>query len=157
MTEHHHEAAEANGHERPTWIVRLALGVGGIILLAFALIAWQMHMDFGGRFAMVLPWIVVVAILLGTAAVIESITSTVWITLIGGLFVVIAAFLIAGRFTVEFDAPAHSVFMVDRFTGEARLCNQQTCRSLGDADSSSTTEKVSFTLPQLPKPAAAKH
>src|SRR6516225_3365051 len=113
MTEHHHEAAETNGHERPTWLVRLALGVGGIILLAFALIAWQMHMDFGGRFAMVLPWIVVVAILLGTAAVIESITSTVWITLIGGLFVVIAAFLIAGRFTVEFDAPAHSVFMVD--------------------------------------------
>lgn len=157
MTEHHHEAAESNGHERPTWLVRLALGVGGILLLAFALIAWQMHMDFGGRFAMVLPWIVVVAILLGTAAVIESITSSVWITLIGGLFVVIAAFLIAGRFTVEFDAPAHSVFMVDRFTGEARLCNQQTCRSLADADGSSAVEKVTLSLPQLPKPAAAKH
>jgi hypothetical protein len=156
MTEHHHEAAEANGHERPTWLVRLALGIGGIILLAFALIAWQMHMDFGGRFAMVLPWIVVVAILLGTAAVIESITSTVWIALIGGIFVVIAAFLIAGRFTVEFDAPAHAVFMVDRFTGEARLCDRQACRNLSDADGSSAVEKVTLSLPQLPKPIAGK-
>ena len=157
MTEHHHEAAESNGHERPTWLVRLALGIGGIILLAFALIAWQMHMDFGGRFAMVLPWIVVVAILLGTAAVIESITSAVWITLIGGLFLVIAAFLIAGRFTVEFDAPAHALFMVDRFTGEARLCDQKTCRSLADADGTYAIEKVTLSLPQLPKPAAVKH
>lgn len=156
MTEHHEAAAE-NGHERPTWIVRLALGVGGIILLAFALVAWQMHMDFGGRFSTVLPWIVVVAILLGTAALIESITSAVWITLIGGLFVVIAAFLIAGRFNVEFDEPAHAVFMVDRFTGEARFCNEQTCRSLPEADGSSVGDKVTLTLPQLPKPALGKH
>jgi len=155
MTEHHHEAAEANGHERPTWLVRLALGVGGIILLAFALVAWQMHMDFGGRFGMVLPWIVVVAILLGTAAVIESITSAVWISLIAGIFVVIAAFLIAGRFTVQLDEPAHGVFTVDRFTGETRFCDRQGCHNLADADGS-PMPNVTLTLPQLAKP-AIKH
>jgi hypothetical protein len=156
MTEHHHEAAESNG-DRPTWIVRMALGIGGIILLAFALVAWQMHMDFGGRFGMVLPWIVVVAILLGTAAVIESITSAVWISLIAGIFVVIAAFLIAGRFNVQLDEPAHGVFTVDRFTGETRFCDRQGCHSLADADGS-PMPKVSLTLPQLPKPmVAGKH
>lgn len=157
MSEHHETVAPANGgHERPTWIVRLALGIGGIVLLAFAVIAWQMHADIGGRAAVVLPWVVVAAILLGAAAVIESITSVVWISLIAGIFAVIVAFVIAGRFSVDFDAQAHSVFVVDRYTGDVRLCNPQSCRGLPDADGGSPATSISLPLPHLPARPATK-
>ncbi len=149
--EHEHE-----GHERPTWLVRLALGVGGIVLLVVALVAWQMHADFGGRAAIVLPWLVVAAILLGAAAIIESITSAVWITLIGGVFAIVVALLIAGRFSLEFDSQAHSVFVVDRLTGDVKLCSPDACRALPDSGDT-PSPSISLSLPHLPfKPQAAK-
>ncbi len=144
-----HETHASENHERPTWLVRLALGIGGIVLLVVALVAWQMHADFGGRAAVVLPWLVVAAILLGAAAIIESITSSVWITLIGGVFAIVVALLIAGRFYTEFDAQAHSVFIVDRLTGDVKLCSQEACRALPDSGDSSTPS-ISLSLPHLP-------
>jgi len=120
-------------HERdgkPGWAVRLALGVGGIILFLGALAAWQMQDRFGGTWAVALPWLVAGGILLGAAAIVESIGTPVWVTLIGGVFLLAAAFIVMGRVTVALDQQAHSAFIVDRFTGEVRVCNMDGCRDL---------------------------
>ncbi len=151
--EHHHEEGSS-----PTWIVRMALGVGGILLLTFAFFAWQMHLALGGMAGAVLPWVVVAAILLGAAAIIESITHTIWITLIGGIFVVLSCVVLAGRFTVEFDANAHAVFEVDRFTGETRLCSRTGCETLPADDEAARAPSITLPMPKvLPPQQPAKH
>ena len=146
-TEHvHHE-----GRSTPTWLVRMALGILGILLLAFAIVASQTHMNLGaaGTF---LPWVIVGAILLGAAALIESITSTVWVTLIGGIFLIFAAFILAGRISVEFDAVDHAVFEVDRFTGETRVCTMNECRVLPGTDESVKPPEIRLPLPKVLPP-----
>lgn len=120
---------DGNGRE-PNWAVRMALGVGGILLLLGALAAWQMQDKFGGELAVALPWLIAGAILLGAAAVVESITTEVWVALIAGVFLLAASFIITGRVTVALDQSAHSAFVVDRFTGEVRVCNAMGCRDL---------------------------
>jgi hypothetical protein len=160
MSEHEeHEHAHHEHEERssPTWIVRMALGVGGIILLTFAFFAWQMHLNLGGTAGAVLPWVVVAAILLGAAAIIESITHTIWITLIGGIFVVLSCVVLAGRFTVEFDANAHAVFEVDRFTGETRLCSRTGCQTLPADDDAAKAPTITLPMPKVLAPQPEKH
>lgn len=117
---------------RPAWWVRLLLALGGIALLAGAIYAWQMQDSFGGRYAMMLPWLIVGAILVGGAAIVESITAEIWVTLIGGIFILLAAYVISGRVDVQIDAAAHQAYVVDRFTGQVRICNgvTATCREV---------------------------
>jgi hypothetical protein len=124
VVEHEHD----NGS--PNWAVRLALGVGGIVLLLGALAAWQFQDRIGGQMAITLPWLIAGAVLLGAAAIVESITTEVWVTLLAGIFLLAAAFIVTGRVNVQLDASAHSVFVIDRFTGEVRLCNAMGCRDL---------------------------
>jgi hypothetical protein len=114
----------------PGWAVRLGLGVGGIVLLLLALAAWQMQGQFHGSLQLVLPWLVAGAIILGLAAVVESITTAVWVTIIAGFFLMAAAFIITGRVTVALDQSQHEVYVVDRFTGEVRVCNTSRCTDL---------------------------
>jgi Na+-translocating ferredoxin:NAD+ oxidoreductase RnfD subunit len=139
MTEHEtdhvihdtvHDTIVEHDNREPNWMVRIGLAVGGLLLLAGALAAWQMQDKFGGSLATALPWLVAGAILLGAAAVLESITTEIWVTLLAGVFLLGAAFIVTGRVTVQLDQPAHSVFVVDRFTGEVRVCNPVGCRDL---------------------------
>ncbi len=124
-----HDTVVEHDSREPNWMVRIGLGVGGLLLLGRAL-AWQMQDRFGGGLATALPWLVAGAILLGAAAVLESITTEIWVTLLAGVFLLGAAFIVTGRVTVQLDQPAHSVFVVDRFTGEVRVCNPAGCRDL---------------------------
>lgn len=132
--EHVHDVTHDVVHDRderePNWMVRIALGVGGLLLLLGALAAWQMQDRFGGQFAVVLPWLIAGAVLLGAAAIVESITTELWVTLIAGIFLLAAAFIVTGRVTVQLDQQAHSAYVVDRFTGEVRICNSGGCRDL---------------------------
>jgi hypothetical protein len=129
--EHCHDTTHDIVHDNgsPNWAVRLGLGVGGIVLLLGALAAWQMQ-DRLGALGLALPWLIAGAVILGAAAVVESITTEVWVTLIAGVFLVGIAFIVAGRVTVQLDQPAHSIFVVDRFTGQVRICNTVGCREL---------------------------
>jgi len=133
VVDHVHETSHDIVHERdgsPNWAVRLALGIGGVILFLGALAAWQMQERFGGAFAMALPWLVAGGILLGAAAIVESVGAAIWVTLIAGIFVLATAFIVTGRVTVQLDQQAHTAFIVDRFTGEVRVCDMNGCRDL---------------------------
>ncbi|HEY2069097.1 MAG TPA: hypothetical protein VGG48_06050 [Rhizomicrobium sp.] len=126
----HDTVIEHNSGREPNWMVRIGLAVGGLLLLAGALAAWQMQDKFGGTLATALPWLVAGAILLGAAAILESITTEIWVTLLAGVFLLGTAFIVTGRVTVQLDQPAHSVFVIDRFTGEVRVCGMTGCRDL---------------------------
>ncbi|MBU6472740.1 MAG: hypothetical protein KGJ75_17690 [Alphaproteobacteria bacterium] len=112
------------------WGVRLFLAVGGVALLAGALAAWQMQDQFGGRLASALPWLIFGAVVLGVAAVVESITTEVWVTLIAGFFLILIAYVVTGRVNVQLDQQQHAAYIVDRFTGETRICSVEGCRDL---------------------------
>ena len=124
VVEHDHD----NGS--PNWAVRLALGAGGVLLLLGALAAWQFQDKLGGQMAIALPWLIAGAVLLGAAAIMESITTEIWVTLLAGIFLLAAAFIVTGRVMVQLDEPAHTVFVIDRFTGEVRVCNTIGCHDL---------------------------
>lgn len=125
-----HDRVIEHDNGSPGWAVRLGLGVGGILLLLLALGAWQMQNKFGGSLQMALPWLVAGAIILGAAAIVESIGTAVWVTIIGGFFLLAVAFIVTGRVTVALDQVQHSAYVVDRFTGEVRVCNVDGCRDL---------------------------
>jgi hypothetical protein len=125
-----HDRVIEHDNGSPGWAVRLGLGVGGIVLLLLALAAWQMQGEFHGSLQLALPWLVAGAIILGLAAIVESITTAVWVTIIAGFFLMAVAFIVTGRVTVALDQAQHNVYVVDRFTGEVRVCNPGGCRDL---------------------------
>jgi hypothetical protein len=138
VVEHHVDHVHDTLHDRvvehdngaPNWAVRLGLGVGGVILLLAALAAWQFQDRFHGSLGMALPWLIAGAIILGLAAIVESITTEVWVTIIAGFFLLGIAYVVTGRVTVAVDQLQHTAFVVDRFTGEVRACNTNGCRDL---------------------------
>lgn len=142
----HHDTIHDHVVERdgsPSWAVRLGLGVGGIILLLLAVGAWQMQDTFHGSAQMVLPWLVAGAVILGLAALVESITTAVWVTVIGGVFLLLAAYIVTGRVTVALDQAQHEAYVVDRFTGEVRVCSAMGCRDLPGFEKPSVNMPVS--------------
>ena len=130
--DHIHDTVVEHEHDNggPNWAVRLGLGVGGILLLLGALAAWQMQDSFHGSLQLALPWLVAGAVILGAAAIVESITTEVWVTIIAGFFLLGIAFVLTGRVTVALDQVQHSAYVVDRFTGEVRVCSAMGCRDL---------------------------
>ena len=125
-----HDTVVEHDNGGPNWAVRLGLGVGGIVLLLVALAAWQMQDRFHGSLQLALPWLIAGAVILGAAAIVESITTEVWVTIIAGFFLLGIAFVLTGRVTVALDQVQHSAYVVDRFTGEVRVCNAMGCRDL---------------------------
>jgi hypothetical protein len=125
-----HDTVVEHDNGGPNWAVRLGLGVGGIALLLGALAAWQFQDSFHGSLQLALPWLVAGAVILGAAAIVESITTEVWVTIIAGFFLLGIAFILTGRVTVALDQVQHSAYVVDRFTGEVRVCNMTGCRDL---------------------------
>ncbi len=162
----HHDRTHDHGHdhkvettrvihddaEEPNWPARLALGVGGALLLVLAFAGWQMQDLLPPYFGKAVPWIGLLAVLLGGAAIIQSVTSEFWIALVAGIALVVASFIIAGRVNVQLDASAHAVFIVDRFTGEARICSAKGCQTLpGFAGASVALPQVDIKR-EAPKP-----
>jgi hypothetical protein len=167
--EHFHETTHDIVHEHdnsgPNWAIRLALAVGGVALLAAALAAWQMQDQFGGKLAMALPWLIFGAAVLGVAAVVESITTAVWVALIAGAFAVLVAYIFAGRVDVQLDQQQHAAYIVDRFTGETRICSEMGCRDLAGFGGPSVALKLpsmnqmheAMKKPAAPVPATPAH
>jgi hypothetical protein len=84
----HMEEGELQRIERdqsPTWILRLAMALVGIVLLIGAFVAWQMHWMVGGLYGAMLPWVLMLAVLLGAGAIVESIKTGVWMALLLGI------------------------------------------------------------------------
>jgi len=110
------------------WSVRLAFGIAGLVLLAGAFVAWQFRDAMGGSVAEALPWIIAAAVLLGAGAIMESVTTEIWIALIVGLFALAITFVIVGRISVHPQGQA--IYVVDRFTGDVELCDANACKVL---------------------------
>jgi hypothetical protein len=129
---HESDLQKVERDQSPTWMIRLGMALVGILLVVGAIVASQMHMIVGGIYGEILPWVIVLAVLLGAGAVIESIKTSVWITLLAGLAAVATAYFVTGRYIVNLDASAHGVFVVDRYTGETHYCDQDTCKTLSE-------------------------
>jgi hypothetical protein len=132
MSEHESDAQKVERDQSPTWILRWGMGLLGIIILVAAVVASQMHLMVGGIYGELLPWVIVFGVLLGAGAIIESIKTSVWITLLAGLAAILTAYFVTGRYIVNLDASAHAVFVVDRFTGETHYCDQDSCKTLSE-------------------------
>jgi len=129
---HESDAQRIERDQSPTWVLRLGLALAGIVLIVGAAIASQMHLMLTGVYGQLLPWVIMVGVLLGAGAVIESIKTSVWITLIAGIAIVAGAYFVTGRYVVNLDASAHAVFVVDRFSGETHYCDQDSCKTLSE-------------------------
>jgi|HubBroStandDraft_6_1064221.scaffolds.fasta_scaffold23034_3 hypothetical protein len=142
---HHHEPHEhAPAAASEPWVARVLFGFAGLVLLAGAVAAWQFKSMFGGEVGEALPWIIAAAVLLGGAAILESISTSVWIALIAGIFLLAITYVIAGR-VATYPSVGQSIFVVDRFTGEVELCNSEACTVLPRRGN------LFYPLPKLPK------
>jgi hypothetical protein len=113
------------------------------VLLAGAVAAWQFKDMLGGEVGQALPWIISAAVLLGGAAILESISTAVWISVIAGIFLLAITYVIAGR-VATYPSVGQSIFVVDRFTGEVELCTADACTVL-------PRHGTLFYAPHLPK------
>jgi hypothetical protein len=129
---HETEAQKVERDQSPTWLIRLGMALVGIALVIGAIVVSQMHLMPSGVYGEILPWVIVLAVLLGAGAVIESIKTSVWITLLAGIAAVATAYFVTGRYVVNLDASAHAVFVVDRFSGETHYCDQDACHTLSE-------------------------
>ena len=133
QAEHHHheeiEKIETISSTATPWGVRLAFGIAGLLLLAGAFVAWQARGALSGDVAEALPWIIAAALLLGAGAIMESVTTEIWIAVIAGVFLVLIAFVVVGRVNV-YPAQGQTIYVVDRFTGEVELCSAEACKVL---------------------------
>jgi len=130
--EHHREDVEKIETISSTatpWGVRLAFGIAGLLLLAGAFAAWQFRGALGGSVAEAMPWIIAAAVLLGAGAIMESVTTEIWVAVIAGVFLVLIAFVVVGRVNVV-PAQGQAIYVVDRFTGVVELCNAEACKVL---------------------------
>lgn len=132
--EHHHhheeiEKIETISSTTTPWGVRLTFGIAGLLLLAGAFAAWQFRGLLNGDIAQALPWIIAAAAILGAGAIMESITTEIWLAVIAGAVALAVTFLIVGRVSV-YPSAGQSMFVVDRFTGDIKLCTADGCKLL---------------------------
>ncbi|MGD0191886.1 MAG: hypothetical protein ABSD74_14190 [Rhizomicrobium sp.] len=137
----HHEHEPETASE--PWGARVLFGFAGLILLAGAFAAWHFKTMLGGEVGQALPWIIAAAVLLGGAAIVETIDTVVWVTLIAGIFLLAITFVIAGR-VATYPSIGQSIFVVDRFSGDVELCTSDSCTVL-------PRHGVLFQVPHLPK------
>ncbi|GAA0572005.1 hypothetical protein [Rhizomicrobium electricum] len=141
---HHHDEVEVERIETVSstttpWTVRLIFGILGLVFLGCAVAAWQFRDLFNGHIAEALPYIIIGLIVIGAGAIVESITTEIWLALIGGVIALAVTFLIVGRMQVIPNEGA--LYTVDRFTGAVQFCTPDGCLPL---------KQVS----ELPKPPA---
>jgi hypothetical protein len=129
---HESDVVRVERDQSPTWMIRLGMALVGIALIIGAAIASQTHLMLTGVYGQLLPGVIMLGVLLGAGAIIESIKTSVWITLIAGIAIVAGAYFVTGRYVVNLDASAHAVFVVDRFSGETHYCDQTSCTTLSE-------------------------
>jgi hypothetical protein len=153
---HHHpeveiERIETISSSTTPWTVRLIFGILGIVFLATALAAWQFRGLFDGHITQALPYIIAGLGVLGIGAIVESITTEIWLALITGVVALIVTFLIVGRSQV-LPVEGSALFVVDRFTSAVQFCTQDGCKPLPQV--AELPKSAPVVLPELP-PAAA--
>ena len=141
---HHHPDVEVERIETVSstttpWLVRLVFGILGLVFLASAIAAWQFRDLFNGHIAQALPYIIIGLGVIGVGAIVESITTEIWLALIGGVIALAVTFLIVGR--SQLLPSEGAVYVIDRFTGSVQFCTPDGCLPL---------KQVS----ELPKPPA---
>jgi len=141
---HHHpdvevERIETVSSSTTPWTVRLIFAILGLVFLASAVAAWQFRDLFNGHIAQALPYIIIGLGVIGVGAIVESITTEIWLALIGGVIALAVTFLIVGR--SQLLPTDGAVYVIDRFTGSVQFCTPDGCLPL---------KQVS----ELPKPPA---
>jgi len=67
-------------------------------------------------------------VVIGAGAIVESITTEIWLALIGGVIALAVTFLIVGRTQI---VPAEgALYTIDRFTGAVQFCTPDGCLPL---------------------------
>jgi hypothetical protein len=153
---HHHpdvevERIETVSSSTAPWTVRLIFGILGLVLLATALAAWQFRGLFDAHITQALPYIIAGLAVLGIGAIVESITTEIWLALIGAVVAVVVTFLIVGRSQI-IPTEGAALYVVDRFTSAVQFCTQDGCKPLQQV--ADLPKPAPFVLPELP-PAAA--
>ncbi len=154
---HHHEEVEKVETISSTttpWGVRLGFGIAGLVLLVGAFVAWQFRDTMDGHLAQVLPWIIAGAIVLGAGAIMESITTEIWLVVIAGAFALAITFLIVGRVAI-YPSVGQSMFVVDRFSGDVQLCTADGCKPLAKVAAFPVKAPVIAPVPATPAVQAA--
>jgi hypothetical protein len=135
------ERIETVSSSTTPWSIRLIFGILGVVFLGAALAAWQFRALFEGHIALALPYIIIALAVFGVGAIVESITTEIWLALIAGIIALAVTYLIVGRDQV-YPAPGTGLFMVDRFTGGVQYCTPDGCKVLQEVKD----------LPKLPVP-----
>jgi hypothetical protein len=130
---HHHPEVEVERIETVSststpWTVRLFLGLIGVVLIGSAVAGWWFRDFFNDEVAAYLPYVIVGLGVLGVIGIVESITTEIWLALIGGVIALAVTFLIVGRSQI---IPAEgALYVVDRFTGTVQFCTPDGCLPL---------------------------
>jgi hypothetical protein len=130
---HHHadveiERIETVSSTTTPWTVRLIFGILGIVFIASAVAAWWFRDLFDGHIAQALPYVIIGLVVIGAGAIVESITTEIWLALIGGVIALAVTFLIVGRSQI-FPADG-ALYVVDRFSGTVQFCTPDGCLPL---------------------------
>jgi hypothetical protein len=144
--EHHHEVEveriETVSSTTTPWTVRLVFGILGLIFLGSAVAGWWFRDVFDDKIAVYLPYVIIGLVVIGAGAIVESITTEIWLALIGGVIALAVTFLIVGRTQI---IPADgALYTVDRFSGQVHFCTPDGCLPLKEVAS----------LPKPPAPPA---
>ena len=143
---HHHHHAEVEVERIETvsstttpWTVRLIFGILGLVFIASAVAAWWFRDLFNGHVADALPYVIIGLVVFGAGAIVESITTEIWLALIAGVIALAVTFLIVGR--AQIIPTEGALYKVDRFTGAVQFCTPDGCLPLKE-------------VAELPKPPA---
>ena len=153
---HHHPEVEIERIETVSsattpWTVRLIFGILGLVLLATALAAWQFRGLFSEHITQALPYIIAGLGVLGIGAIVESITTEIWLALIAGVVALAVTFLIVGRSQL-IPTEGSALFVVDRFTSAVQFCTQDGCKPLPQV--AELPKPAPVVLPPEPPPAS---
>jgi hypothetical protein len=153
---HHHEVEveriETVSSTTTPWTVRLVFGILGLVFLASAVAAWQFRDLFNGHVAEALPYVIIGLVVIGAGAIVESITTEIWLALIGGVIALAVTFLIVGRSQIVPNDGA--LYVVDRFTGVVQFCTPDGCLPLKQV--SALPKPPAPPPPPPPAPAASE-
>lgn len=146
--EHHHHAEveveriETVSSTTTPWTVRLVFGILGLVFLASAVAGWWFRDLFDDKIAAYLPYVIIGLVVIGAGAIVESITTEIWLALIGGVIALAVTFLIVGR--TQIIPTEGALYTVDRFSGQVHFCTPDGCLTLKEVAS----------LPKPPPPPA---
>lgn len=114
------------------WTVRLIFGILGVLFIASAIAGWWFRDQFSSQIAEYLPYVIIGLMVLGVGAIVESITTEIWITLIAGVIALGVTFLIVGR--TQIIPSEGALYVVDRFSGQVEFCTPDGCLPLKKVD-----------------------